>query len=270
MLFLKEDVFIVFGSASDSVAFEPIQRALKEKKISCSVNVLSAHRTPKALESALSKSKARLFVAGAGLSAALPGVVASQTVKPVIGISCLGAFDGLDSFLATVQMPPGVPVLALNVGEASEVARHAKNYFSGFEKIVLVNSLNSDLGPVQKAKDVFNQLKVKFAENFELEFSNPKHLYVVFVSLDSINQLPLTDSSVIVVPVKSNTSVVDAQNFFMAAKKNLFVGVNRGENAALGAIQLFNLKGKLDKSLLSYRKEQAKKVLESNKLLQKK
>lgn len=265
---MPESVFIVFGSASDSNVFEPLSAELEEMGISCKVNVLSAHRTPKELEKALKKTKAKIFVAGAGLSSALPGVVASRTLKPIIGIACAGAFEGIDSFLSTVQMPPGIPVLGVSVGKINDAARHVQNYLSGFEKIVLVETQNTNPAVFAKAKEALNQLGVPFEKTSDYSFSDKKSVYVAFVDLHALEELPLTDSTVIVVPVKISNTADDAKLFFATAKHHLFVGVNRGENAALAAAQLVSLKGKYDKKILAYRKGQAKKVLEANKKIQ--
>ncbi|MBN2127641.1 MAG: AIR carboxylase family protein, partial [Candidatus Diapherotrites archaeon] len=86
---------IFFGSGSDKNVFEPLMKELKETALEFELRILSAHKCPKELEKALKESNADLFIAGAGLSAALPGVIASQTIKPVIGIPCKGAYDGL-------------------------------------------------------------------------------------------------------------------------------------------------------------------------------
>ena len=267
---MPEQVFIVFGSASDAGVFEPIKALLEARKIPCFANVLSAHRTPKELEKALKKTKAKLFIAGAGLSAALPGVVASQTIRPVIGIACAGAFEGLDSFLATVQMPPGVPVLCVNVANHSDAVRHAENYFSGVKKIVLVETPSTNKAVLGKAEEVLNKLGVPFFKTSLMDFSEAKNVYLVFPDLHELETLPKTAATLIVVPVKINNVAQDAELFFRSAKHHLFVGINRGENGALAAIQFANLSGRSDKKIVAYRKELAKKVLDSNKELKKK
>ena len=108
-------VLVVFGSKSDKSVFEPIVKSQKEKKADVDMRICSAHRTPALLNSILLEKQYDLVIAGAGLAAHLPGVVASKTPVPVIGVPCNGAFDGLDSFLSIVQMPPGIPVLGVGV-----------------------------------------------------------------------------------------------------------------------------------------------------------
>jgi len=86
-----------------------VQR-LEEKGASFEHRVLSAHRNPQELEQYISKTDARIFIGIAGLSAALPGVIASKTSRPVIGVPVSAKLGGLDALLSIVQMPPGVPV----------------------------------------------------------------------------------------------------------------------------------------------------------------
>lgn len=267
---MPEKVFVVFGSSSDAGVFEPIKALLEGKKIPCLKRVLSAHRTPKELEKALKKTKAKLFIAGAGLSAALPGVVASQTIKPVIGVACAGAFEGIDSFLATVQMPPGVPVLCVNVANHLDAVRHAQNYFSGVQKIVLVETPVTNRAVLGKAEEVLNRLGVPFFKTAVMDFSDKKNVYIVFPDLHEIASLPETEATIIVVPVKINNVSQDVELFFRSARNHLFVGINRGENGALAAIQFASLDGRFDKKIVAYRKELAEKTLASDKELKKK
>ncbi len=87
--------------------------------------VLSAHRTPKQLEEFIveaEKNGIQVFIAGAGLAAALPGVVAAQTTIPVIGVPLIaGSLDGMDALMAIVQMPPGIPVGTVAIGKPGAI-----------------------------------------------------------------------------------------------------------------------------------------------------
>lgn len=119
-------VSIILGSHSDWPTVEPCYRQLKELGISAEVRVLSAHRTPDALrEYVIScESPAHVFIAAAGMAAALPGAIAAHTISPVIGIPVASApLQGMDSLLSMVQMPPGVPVATVAIGSAG--ARNA-------------------------------------------------------------------------------------------------------------------------------------------------
>ncbi len=103
---------VLFGSQNDERVFGPLCRSLEENN-SVKMEVASAHRHPVRVREIMTTSDADLFVAGAGLAAHLPGVVASMTKKPVVGIAVNGAFGGLDAFLAIVQMPKEIPVMAV-------------------------------------------------------------------------------------------------------------------------------------------------------------
>jgi len=94
---------------------------LKELGIKHKLTVASAHRTPELVDSLVSKADAEVFIAIAGLSAALPGVIAARTMKPVIGVPVSGALN-LDAILSVVQMPPGVPVAAVGLDRGDNAA----------------------------------------------------------------------------------------------------------------------------------------------------
>jgi phosphoribosylaminoimidazole carboxylase PurE protein len=121
-------VGIVIGSESDRDAIEPAVEELNDRGISNEVRVLSAHRDPRAVAeygSTAALRGMRVIIAGAGMSAALPGVLASYTELPVIGVpltSSKSAAGGLDAILAIVQMPPGVPVACVSLNGARNAA----------------------------------------------------------------------------------------------------------------------------------------------------
>jgi len=121
-------VGIVMGSKSDIPAMEPAERTLQERGIACEVRVMSAHREPDTVADYARNAKLRglrVIIAGAGLSAALPGVVAAHTELPVIGVpltSRTSVAGGLDALLSISQMPPGVPVGCVGVDNARNAA----------------------------------------------------------------------------------------------------------------------------------------------------
>ena len=115
-------VAVVMGSESDREVMEVCLGELEKLGVRCELRVSSAHRTPDAtreyVEDALRRG-AKVFIAGAGMSAALPGFIASLTTRPVIGIPIpSGLPNGIDALLSMVQMPPGVPVATVAVGRA--------------------------------------------------------------------------------------------------------------------------------------------------------
>ncbi len=115
-------VGIVLGSASDWPEVEPAALLLKEWAIPYEVVVASAHRAPNKVQAYAREAAGRglkVVIAAAGMAAHLAGVLAAETILPVIGVPLAGsALQGLDSLLATVQMPPGVPVATMAIGRA--------------------------------------------------------------------------------------------------------------------------------------------------------
>ncbi|MDD1710027.1 MAG: 5-(carboxyamino)imidazole ribonucleotide mutase [Methanoregulaceae archaeon] len=116
------EVAILSGSASDAAIVDKAAAVLEEYGISYEVRVLSAHRDPEILDEYVKKSDCKVFIAIAGLSAALPGVVASKTGKPVIGVPVSGNLMGLDALLSIVQMPKGVPVACVGIDSGENAA----------------------------------------------------------------------------------------------------------------------------------------------------
>ncbi len=116
------DVAVICGSASDGPVAEKVFATLNEHRVSYDYRVISAHRDPENLDDYVKGSDARVFIAIAGLSAALPGVIASKTDRPVIGVPVSGKLLGLDALLSIVQMPKGVPVACVGVDNGENAA----------------------------------------------------------------------------------------------------------------------------------------------------
>ncbi|TSC74981.1 MAG: 5-(carboxyamino)imidazole ribonucleotide mutase [Parcubacteria group bacterium Gr01-1014_30] len=115
-------VTIILGSASDKPILEKCKLVLEGFGVKYEAFVASAHRSPEKVEEIVKNSAADIFVAIVGLSAALPGVIASKTTKPVIGVPIDSKLGGLDALLATVQMPPGIPVAAVGIDRGENAA----------------------------------------------------------------------------------------------------------------------------------------------------
>lgn len=115
-----KDVLFIIGSESDKTAIQPGIDLLNEKGLSFTLEVISAHRNLQKLISFLETEEPnyRVIITAAGLSAALPGVVASLTTKPVIGIPLIsGALSGIDALLSILQLPKGIPVATMGIGK---------------------------------------------------------------------------------------------------------------------------------------------------------
>ena len=116
------DVAVISGSASDSAITDKVRKVLTENNVSYDTQIISAHRDPDKLDVYIKTSEVKVFIAIAGLSAALPGVIASKTDKPVIGVPVSGTLNGLDALLAIAQMPKGVPVACVGVDNGENAA----------------------------------------------------------------------------------------------------------------------------------------------------
>lgn len=114
-------VAIIFGSKSDTDVMKGAANVLKEYGVSYKAFVLSAHRVPEKLTETIKKCEeegCEVIIAGAGLAAHLPGVIASQTVLPVIGIPIKAALEGMDALLSIVQMPKSIPVATVGINNS--------------------------------------------------------------------------------------------------------------------------------------------------------
>ena len=114
-------VSIIMGSTSDLPIMEKAANVLNDFRIPFEINALSAHRTPAEVEEFARNAQARgieVIIAGAGMAAHLPGVIAAMTPVPVIGVPIKASLDGMDALLAMVQMPPGIPVATVAINGA--------------------------------------------------------------------------------------------------------------------------------------------------------
>jgi 5-(carboxyamino)imidazole ribonucleotide mutase len=116
------DVAILVGSTSDMHVAEKATEVLEESGVVYDLQVISAHREPVRLDEYLQKAHAKVYIAIAGLSAALPGIIASKTTAPVIGVPVSSKLNGLDALLSIVQMPAGVPVASVGIDSGKNAA----------------------------------------------------------------------------------------------------------------------------------------------------
>ena len=118
-------VSIIMGSTSDLPIMEKAIQFLNEMEIPFEVNALSAHRTPEEVEvfaKGAAKKGIKVIIAAAGMAAHLPGVIASMSTIPVIGVPIKASLEGMDALLAIVQMPPGIPVATVGINGALNAA----------------------------------------------------------------------------------------------------------------------------------------------------
>jgi len=157
-------VSIIMGSTSDLPVMEATAKILDDMEIPFEINALSAHRTPKEVEQFAVNAEKRgikVIIAAAGMAAHLPGVIASMTSLPVIGVPIKASLEGLDSLLAIVQMPPGIPVATVGINASQnagilavqilalsdeKIAAKLKNFKEGLKKkIIMANDELSKL-----------------------------------------------------------------------------------------------------------------------------
>ena len=162
---MKPLVSIIMGSTSDLPVMEKACKWLEQQEIPFEINALSAHRTPDAVESFAKNAKSRgirVIIAGAGMAAALPGVIAASTPLPVIGVPIKGMLDGLDAMLSISQMPPGIPVATVGVNGAQNAAILAAEIMAlGDEAIAAkVDAWKAGLGAkIEKANKDLAEIK---------------------------------------------------------------------------------------------------------------
>lgn len=115
-------VAVIMGSKSDEEKMKPAIDFLQSHGVPFEVRIASAHRTPSLLEQIVSNPAFAIFIAGAGMAAALPGCIAALTTKPVIGVPLSSKYGLEDSLLSMIQMPPGIPVLTVGIDAAKNAA----------------------------------------------------------------------------------------------------------------------------------------------------
>nr|WP_315346640.1 5-(carboxyamino)imidazole ribonucleotide mutase [Hoylesella enoeca] len=168
---MKPLVSIIMGSTSDLPVMEKACQFLNDMQIPFEVNALSAHRTPDAVES-FAKGAAnrgiRVIIAGAGMAAALPGVIAASTTLPVIGVPIKGMLDGLDAMLSIIQMPPGIPVATVGVNGSMNAAILAAEILALTDPQIArkMTAYKTGLGAkIEKANRELAEVKYEFKTN---------------------------------------------------------------------------------------------------------
>ncbi|MBN2454092.1 AIR carboxylase family protein [Candidatus Woesearchaeota archaeon] len=239
-------ILVIFGSKSDREVYDRVAKRLEEKGCDYELRIASAHKTPELVDEIMKKDYGGI-IAGAGLAAHLPGVVASKKLCPVIGVPCTGAYDGLDAFLSIVQMPPGIPVLSVGVNNAEGAAEAAAKILKGFSEVNIVGEEKAE-----KVARVLGELGVKFKKGSGFEKDK------VNLALVKLGEKAEEREELIIYCPVGDTTAKDALKSAEAAGSGLWVGVNAAENAAVAAAEIIG--GKLD----DYREKIAKKVIDAD------
>ncbi|RKD86194.1 5-(carboxyamino)imidazole ribonucleotide mutase [Mangrovibacterium diazotrophicum] len=168
---MEPKVSIIMGSTSDLGVMEAAAKILDEFQIPFEINALSAHRTPAEVEVFAKGAKDRgikVIIAGAGMAAHLPGVIAAMTTLPVIGVPIRASLDGLDALLAIAQMPPGIPVATVAINGAQNAGILAAQMISlGDAEMAekLVEFKETLKTKIVKANQDLSEVKFKFKTN---------------------------------------------------------------------------------------------------------
>ena len=164
-------VSIIMGSTSDLPVMEKACKFLDDMQVPFEVNALSAHRTPDAVEKFARGAQQRgikVIIAGAGMAAALPGVIAASTTLPVIGVPMKGMLEGLDARLSIIQMPPGIPVATVGVNGAQNAAILAVEMMALSDAALAARLTEFKLGlkeKIEKANRDLAEVKYMFKTN---------------------------------------------------------------------------------------------------------
>jgi 5-(carboxyamino)imidazole ribonucleotide mutase len=165
---MKAIVSIIMGSTSDLKVMEKAAVFLNDMEIPFEINALSAHRTPEQVEVFAKNAEnngIKVIIAGAGMAAHLPGVIASMTNIPVIGVPINATLDGMDALLAIVQMPPGIPVATVGINGALNAGILAAQMISTGDDVIM-----------EKTRKYKKTLKLKIVKaNEELKLVSYKY-----------------------------------------------------------------------------------------------
>ncbi len=168
---MKPVVSIIMGSTSDLKVMEKAALFFDEMEIPFEMNALSAHRTPEEVETFAKNAASRgikVIIAGAGMAAHLPGVIAAMTPIPVIGVPINATLDGMDALLAIVQMPPGIPVATVGINGSLNAAILAAQILAADDENIMKKVIDYKNGLKQKivkANKDLSEVKYKFKTN---------------------------------------------------------------------------------------------------------
>jgi len=155
-------VSIIMGSTSDLPVMEKAAEILNNFKIPFEMNALSAHRTPEEVEKFAKNAETRgikVIIAAAGMAAHLPGVIASMTPLPVIGVPIKASLEGLDSIFSILQMPPGIPVATVGVNAAQNAGILAAQIIATGDKKIMVEVVKYKESLKKKIVEANEELK---------------------------------------------------------------------------------------------------------------
>jgi 5-(carboxyamino)imidazole ribonucleotide mutase len=236
-------IFVVFGSTSDETTAKPICEALKPG-FDVEYQVISAHRDLEKLQHKMSEWKGDAVIAGAGLAAALPGVVAAMTKVPVFGVPVNAQFGGLDSLASIAQMPPGVPVMTCGPDRGDAIVSFLKAYKSARANFAHAHFVAHDkkllshpdlLAEIEKAKTLGKERGVEVSVS-DTEARDAFNIFFTTGPGDVADGLRLH------VPFMPKAEAQKPENYLpvleWAKKGGLWLGVNNTRNAVASVARL--------------------------------
>jgi 5-(carboxyamino)imidazole ribonucleotide mutase len=249
---LSIDVF--FGSTSDENVFHPLLDMLSDLGIDHRLEVCSAHRNPDKLRELVKSSTADLFIAGAGLSAHLPGVIAAHTLKPVIGLPCNDVMKGLDAFIASMQLPSGVPVLASGVENLTAIRQFLSQYMKVKDKAPVV-AIEAPASAEKLLTSLTEFLKpYPFTLETEANRVPTADVAVYMVNLLEPELTPIVRKDAICLPYLPEDKPWDPRMLLeLSGQGGLWVGINNVKNTGLALVELWNSQGQWDHDLYQNR-----------------
>jgi 5-(carboxyamino)imidazole ribonucleotide mutase len=253
------DILVLFASKSDEETYKNILNILDHNNISYTFKLASAHKTPQDVEDIVEAGNFKIVISGAGLAAALPGVVAAKSLKPVIGVPCKGNYKGLDALLSIIQMPPGIPVLSTGAFKGDVAANGAVQMIKGLKKIVLIGDNNERA--YKKAEDTLKELEIIHTHSTQII---DDAINIVFTKFDE--PVGKNENLIIYCPILPNEEDKPeaALNLLKHSNHGLWVGLNNGVNAAVAAVEILGLTENCEQKLIDYRKKLGDKVRAAN------
>lgn len=234
---------VLFGSESDKGIFEPLCDRLRAiNGVEVFFEVCSAHRDPERLHKIITEKPCDLYITGAGLAAHLPGVVASQTITPVIGIPCNDILHGLDALLSVIQMPKGVPALASGVNAVDSVVNFVAWYASniGKQPLLRVNAPSWATKQVEQLKKPLEEIGWQFVDD---KAPNALDLWLADLqAVKSTNEkttflgVPIIEKT----PFEGDPRAVSE----ITSKGGLWVGINNITNLQIALLELWQISSK--------------------------
>lgn len=234
-------VQVLFGSASDEKVFNPLVDSLHPLG-EVQMNVASAHRDPQLVREIVTSDKADVFIAGAGLAAHLPGVVASLTKKSVFGVAVNGAFGGLDAFLSIAQMPKDIPVMAVTENNLGHISKFLQRLPSLDFKTIRLNWDHQ----IENALVTEAIAQIEKETQMSVVWSDLQDEKTIGKILTSEDRVPSYGLNILMLSPKDKGDGARALDFYKWAQDGgCWVGVNNVKNFSLQILKLKELRGRL-------------------------